>query len=477
MKIVPFLKTVESRYGRYSRFVLGHRHFAEGRDGLKPVQRRALWTMKELGLVNEAHLSVTSKISGTCQGTYHPHEDGSVSTAIANMCQMSVATPLVMGVGAWGDHDQPPGAPRYTKAYLSPYALTLFDTDELSCIPMDPNFDGTSKEPRFLPAKLPHLLINGCESLAPGYRGNIPPCSPSWVAEAIQAIIHKQPIASPKQFDYRWGGKLLSLEDTWINTGLGSAEFVPTFKLENNFIIMTSLAPRLSLESFETKIQEDPAFAGLVEEAPDTGLVRIVIHVKRGQDIQEFAKRIRAKCITRSYYSFLQIQQELINNDIDYYPQIEGPKEFLSYWVSWRKTIVIGAAKHRIAKLQSEINHINLLLRVIASRRELLKILDQSKTRDEIRNRVVALLKCSVAEANEVMLIPWTRLAHLEMEPLKLQMEKCNDAIEINNAIVSKPISRLLQDVEVAVKATEVSIVEARKLQDIKPTRNKGSKK
>lgn len=477
MNIVPFLKTVENRYGKYSRYVLGHRHFAEGRDGLKPVQRRALWTMKELGLVDEAHLSVTSKISGMTQGNYHPHEDGSVSTAIANMCQVSLSTPLVMGVGAWGDHDQPPGAPRYTKAYLSPYALTMFDADELACIPMDPNFDGTCKEPRFLPAKIPHLLIGGCESLAPGYKGNIPPCPPDWVAEAIQAIIHNKRITPPIRFDYRWGGKLLSLEDTWLNTGLGSAEFTPTFKLENNNVIMTSLAPRLSLESVETRLQDDPAFAGLVEESPNGEIVRILIHVKRGNDAKEFLKRIRAKCITKSHYSFLQIRQEYIEHDVDYYPKIEGPAKFLAYWLDWRKTIVIGAAKNRNANLQKDIAKIDLMLLVINNRRELLKILDQSKTRDDIKSRVINLLKCSAAQATEVMAIPWTRLARLEVTPLQQQRDTCIKNIKANDLIISKPIPRLLSDINHAVEAANLAIVEATKLQDVtKKPKKRGSR-
>lgn len=464
-EVIPFYKTVRKKYRLFSQFVLGFRHFAEGRDGLKPVQRRALWTMREIGAVDTPHMAKTAEVAGKTMGLYHPHEDSSISKALANMSQADMASPLVMGVGNWGSHDEEPAAPRYTSCYLSPYAMTMFDPDELSCVPMDPSFNGKSKEPRFLPAQLPHLLIGGCDSLAPGYKGNIPPCKPEWVAECVYNVIHNKPIKLPDALNYRWGGKLCSFEKSWLHSGNGTASFVPSMSIESSHrsVILKSLAPKLSINSVEANIENDPAFAGIAEESAEPGqIIRVVIRSKRGHDLTEFARRIRKACTTRDHYFFLQIRQRTGDDgDVEYDPIIQGPKQFLSEWVEWRSTIVAGAAKHRADNLRAEIVRINLLLKVIDKRRELLKILDQSKTRDDIRKRTMVLLSCSVEQANEVMSIPWPRLARLESAVLIEKREQHRKSAKENDAIVSNPMSRLETDVSAAVAAIAKSATEA----------------
>jgi DNA gyrase/topoisomerase IV subunit A len=467
MKTAPFLQTAHRKYSRYSRHVLGFRHFPEGRDGLLPVRRRALWAMHKLGTADKSHMTVTAKIVGETIGNFHPHDGSAVASSIEEMSQQSASYPLVMGVGQWGDHDQGAGAIRYTKAYLSKYATSMFDLDEMACVPLDPTYSGKGIEPRFLPVRLPHLLLGGCESLAPGYRGNIPPCNADWVAESVRKVMVGSAIKPPIGFAYRWGGRLRLLEKSWVKTGAGRAVFSPTMTLENGAIVLHSLAPHLSLASIDRKIEDDPAFAGMAEEAPTKGPMRILIRVKRGHKALDFAKRIRAVCTVSSHYSFLRIEQTGPIGDDLFDPHIEGPQAFLRYWVDWRRTIVANAAKHRIAKLNAEISRIDLMLKVIGLIDQLWLINKQSKDRSEIRMRVIKLLKCSNDEATMVMDIPWTRLATLEVPPLKKRRKECEDDVRKNQVIVRKPDAKMEADIQSTLIAIQETAKEAAQLRSV----------
>jgi DNA gyrase subunit A len=464
----PFLATARKKYARYSRHVLGYRHFAEGRDGLLPVRRRSLWAMHKIGAVDKSHMTATAKIVGATMGDYHPHEDGSISSAIAGMTQAESRTPPIMGVGQWGDHNQDMGAIRYTKAYMSRYALTMFEDDELSCVPLDPTYNGKGLEPRFLPVRLPHLLIAGCESLAPGYSGNIPPCSYGWVADAVHATMRGRTVSSPKDFAYRWGGRLIKLENSWVKTGKGVAVFSPRMSVGSGEIFLHSLAPRRSLEKIEYLIENDDAFAGMVEQPPDKGPVKVIIKVKRGHNVNDFARRIFSACKISSHYSFLSIQQNGPIGEDDYHPIIEGPRTFLAYWVDWRKTIVVGAARHRIGKMVAEINRIQFLLRVIDKRKELDRIRDQWKDNADLRVRVMKLFNCTSEQASMVIAIPWPRLAKMEAASLKGKWAECRKEVDRNRRIVSKPDGEMESNIQSTLVAIEATIKEAALLSDAK---------
>jgi hypothetical protein len=385
--------------------------------------------------------------------------NSSVFNAMVNMSQSNLKYPLIVGIGNWGSHNADAGAPRYVKCYLSKYANTMFDPDEMQCIPMDKSYNGKQDEPRYLPVKLPHLLLGGCSSIAPGFKGEIPPCNVNWVVDSLFSIVLKKKIILPKTFAYRWGGKLIKLESSWLHKGTGSAEFAPTIKIEKGVIIFSSLAPNLKLfgkDSIESRLENDAAFGGLAQEAPNKGeLIRIVIRIKRGHNIEDFYSRIVNLCKTKEHYSFLQIKQ-LINKksgDLDYEPIIQGIEDFLYYWILWRKNLVSNTAKYRIEEFRKDIKKIYLLLHIVDKRKELLKIMDNAKTRDDICKRTMIVLKCSEVEAREAMEYPWPRLATLEILPLKEKISNLEKQIRYNESIIAKPYKRLLEDAENTVDA------------------------
>ena len=465
---IPFYSSLEKRYIRYGRWILGNRHFAEGRDGLKPVQRRALWTMHEMGAVDKPHMTLAASICGTTMGSYHPHESGSIFTALVNMSQAKMATPPVIGIGNWGSHDSRAAAPRYVKAYLSPYSTTMFDRDELECIPMDTAFTGKDKEPRFLPVRIPHLLLSGCDSLALGYKGDIPPCPPDWVAESVRLTIKNQPLKLPEALNYRWGGRLRKLDDSWLKEGKGSALFTPRITTETDGVILTSLAPHLSVETVERLCSKHPEYAGLVEESPTgDGIIRIVIKVKRGTSVTEFARKVQKSCRTQMHYSFLQIRQFADDTgEIDFQPIIQGPEDYLKSWVRWRRSVVVASANLRATKARSEFARIGILIRAIDLRKELLKIMDQAKSTDDIRQRTMKLLKCGVEEANTVMGIPWPKLARMEKPPFLEKQAKLKAFAAKEDAVAEKPIPRLLENLNSAIVGIDASVKQAKSMLD-----------
>ena len=254
---------------------------------------------------------------------------------------------------------------------------------------------------------------------------------------------------------------MLKLDPQWLKDGTGSGSFVPTMKTERGAVVLTSLAPQLSLSTIASKLEREAAFAGLAEESATEGqLVRVVIRVKRGNDPVEFARVVRKVCRTTEHYSFLQINQFTAEGEVDYLPVIEGPASFLKSWVEWRTTVVVGAARHRIGRFEAEIARHSLFLRAIAKRAQLLKLLERRMSSDQMRSRVMAIVRCTEEEAREVMAISWPRLANMEGDDLKTKIAEREKAIIAEQKIVARPQGRLVIDLQSAVKSVEATLAE-----------------
>ena len=468
----PFFKTVKSKYLRYGTHVLGFRHFAEGRDGMTPVQRRVVWTLgHELKAMDQARMISKARVAGEVLGKYHPHEVGSIVGAMTGLSQAKSSAPLVMGIGNWGSWEDKPAAERYTACYLSKYAVTMFDSDELQQVPYDDSFDGNNRSPRFMPARLPHLMLHGSSSFGVGASGNIPPCQPAWVVDAMAAMLAGKPVASPKQFAYRWGGKLVSLDDTWIETGSGSGVFRPTMRLVTTpkSIVITSLAPRLNIDALITHLESKvESFGGVLSEPAPEDLLSVSILLRKGHDFEALKKAVLARVRTKVDYNFLYIDQiDGPDGEVDFNPLVNGPLVFLKEWLVWRRGIVKGAASYRIKGLQADTLRQELMIRVIDHRDQLLKVLDSYKDDADLRRRVKAILKCSDDEADIVMEIRFKKLAKLEVAGMRARIAANAKLIIENKQIVAKPDGRLMLDATGAVKALADTFVDAAELKKI----------
>lgn len=456
MKKVDFLKTAKRKYKRYGLHVLGFRHFPEGRDGLTPVQRRALWSLYSLGATDRSKKVATARAVGDCTGRFHPHEDESVYSAMVKISQAKTLAPTVMGVGNWGTWDDPAAAKRYTKCYLSKYAMTFFDSDELSQVPMDSTYDGSEKEPRFLPSPLPHLLLHGTEGIAPGARANVPPSTVDWVLKAVEATVRGKKLSQPTDFGYRYGGIVQSLDKSYIKTGRGSASFRPKIVVDEKrrAVVLHSLAPGMNPYTLDDKLSALPQYGGMSSEPSAENEICILLLCKKGHDLVEFKREVAKYARYRDSFSFFYItQSDALDQEVQYKPMVGSPRSYLQEWVEWRRKVVAGAAAHRIEALKRTIARHQLMIRVIAKRKELLAILEKGKSRDEMRTKTAKLLACSAEDADFVLNSALYRLATLEVASLKEKIAAAEKQVKENAAIVKAPDARLLADASKAAEA------------------------
>ena len=201
---LDFSEEMKNSYRDYAMSVIVDRALPDVRDGLKPVQRRILYAMKELGLSPDKPHRKSARIVGDTMGKYHPHGDSSIYDALVHMTEnYSLNAPLVDGHGNFGSMDgDGAAAMRYTEARLSPAAMTMLENLEKGLVPFAPNFDDSEKEPRVLPAMMPNLLINGTTGIAVGMATNIPPHNPGEVIDAVIAYMDRPGISVDKLMDY-----------------------------------------------------------------------------------------------------------------------------------------------------------------------------------------------------------------------------------------------------------------------------------
>ena len=201
---LDFSEEMKTSYRDYAVSVIRARALPDVRDGLKPVQRRILYAMKELGLSPDKPHRKSARIVGDTMGKYHPHGDSSIYDAFVHMTEeYSLNLPLVDGHGNFGSIDgDGAAAMRYTEARLSPAAMTMLDNLEKGLVEFDPNFDESEKEPQVLPAMVPNLLINGTTGIAVGMATNIPTHNPGEVIDAVIACMDRPGISVQKLMDY-----------------------------------------------------------------------------------------------------------------------------------------------------------------------------------------------------------------------------------------------------------------------------------
>src|SRR5210317_1124750 len=257
----------EKAYLDYSMYVILDRALPSIADGLKPVQRRIVYAMSELGLSATSKPKKSARTVGDVIGKFHPHGDSACYEAMVLMAQpFSYRYPIVIGQGNWGSTDEPKSfaAMRYTESRLAPYAKSMLQELGQGTVDWVPNFDGTLKEPVVLPARLPNLLLNGTTGIAVGMSTDVPPHNLNEVASALVHLIDN-PKATVAQLmkhvkgpDFPTGGELVSSQDDIMDmyaTGSGTLRLRASYKMEGTDIVVTSLPHQIS----GAKIQEQIA--------------------------------------------------------------------------------------------------------------------------------------------------------------------------------------------------------------------------
>ena len=423
----------ERAYLDYSMYVILDRALPHLGDGLKPVQRRIVYAMSELGLAAGAKHKKSARTVGDVIGKFHPHGDSACYEAMVHMAQdFAYRYPIVDGQGNWGSTDDPKSfaAMRYTESRLTRYATLLLQELGSSTVDWIPNFDGSLEEPTMLPARVPNLLLNGGSGIAVGMATDIPPHNLREVAKACVALLDdpdlstRKIMASIKGPDLPTGGEIVSPREDLVQmyeSGSGSFRARATYEIEDGQIVIDALPFQVSgakvQEQIAAQMQQKklPMVEDLRDESDHENPTRLVIVPKSNRvDIPALMAHLFATTdLERNYRVNLNVIA------MDGRPRVMGLKELLLEWLEFRKATVTRRLNHRLAKLNARLHILDGLLIAYLNLDEVIRIV---RTEDEPKPVLIKRFKLSDEQAEAIL---ETKLRHLaRLEEMKIREEQ-----------------------------------------------------
>ncbi|USD64897.1 DNA topoisomerase IV subunit A [Vibrio sp. SCSIO 43136] len=430
---LPMRKFTEDAYLNYSMYVIMDRALPYIGDGLKPVQRRIIYAMSELGLSAAAKYKKSARTVGDVLGKYHPHGDSACYEAMVLMAQpFSYRYPLVDGQGNWGAPDDPKSfaAMRYTEAKLSKFAEVLLGELGQGTVEWQPNFDGTMKEPQMLPARLPHILLNGVTGIAVGMATDIPPHNVREVANAAIHLIDHPKSELPdimeyvKGPDYPTEAEIISpasdLEKIY-RTGKGSIKMRAVWSKENGEIVITALPHQVSgaklLEQIANQMRAKklPMVDDLRDESDHENPTRIVVVPRSNRiDCDQLMNHLFASTDLEKNY---RVNLNMIG--LDNRPQVKGLVQILSEWITFRRETVRRRLQYRLDKVLARLHILEGLLIAYLNLDEVIEII---RTEDEPKAVLMERFGITDIQADAIL---DTKLRHLaKLEEMKIRGEQ-----------------------------------------------------
>ena len=447
---LPMAVFTEKAYLDYSMYVVLDRALPSLADGLKPVQRRIIYAMSELGLSAAAKYKKSARTVGDVLGKFHPHGDSACYEAMVLMAQpFSYRYPLVDGQGNWGSPDDPKSfaAMRYTESRLTPFAQVLLSELEQGTVEWAPNFDGTLQEPRMLPARLPHVLLNGTTGIAVGMATDIPPHNVREVAAACVRLLDKpdstvgelmKHIRGP---DYPTEAEIISPRDeirAIYNTGTGAIRARARWVRENGDIVITALPHQVSpakvLEQIAQQMQQKklPMVEDLRDESDHENPTRLVITPRSGRvDAVELMDHLFATTdLERSY----RVNLNMIG--LDGRPRVFNLKDLLGAWLKFRIETVRRRLQHRLDKVLARLHILDGLLIAYLNLDEVIRII---RREDEPKPVLMKRFKLSEAQAEAILETKLRHLAKLEEMKIKGEQKELSKEREELEKILKSP--------------------------------------
>jgi topoisomerase-4 subunit A len=430
---LPLAVFTEKAYLDYSMYVVLDRALPNLADGLKPVQRRIIYAMSELGLSAAAKYKKSARTVGDVLGKFHPHGDSACYEAMVLMAQpFSYRYPLVDGQGNWGSPDDPKSfaAMRYTESRLTPFAQVLLSELEQGTVEWVPNFDGTLEEPKIMPARLPHVLLNGTTGIAVGMATDIPPHNVREVAAACVRLLEKPDATTGELMkhihgpDYPTEAEIITPKSeirALYNTGLGSIRARARWNREDGNIVITALPHQVSpakvLEQIAQQMQQKklPMVEDLRDESDHENPIRLVI-VPRSErvDPKELMDHLFATTdLERSY----RVNLNVIG--LDGRPRVFNLKDLLGDWLKFRMVTVRRRLQHRLDKVLARLHILDGLLIAYLNLDEVIRII---RREDEPKPVLTKRFKLSEIQAEAIL---ETKLRHLaKLEEMKIKGEQ-----------------------------------------------------
>ncbi|MEX6212934.1 DNA topoisomerase IV subunit A [Providencia hangzhouensis] len=422
---LPLHAFTENAYLNYSMYVIMDRALPFIGDGLKPVQRRIVYAMSELGLSNTAKYKKSARTVGDVLGKYHPHGDIACYEAMVLMAQpFSYRYPLVDGQGNWGAPDDPKSfaAMRYTESRLSKYAEILLSELGHGTVDWVPNFDGTLNEPKMLPARLPNILLNGTTGIAVGMATDIPPHNAREVAQALVALLDKPTLnlddimAFVPGPDFPTEAEIISSRDDIrkiYQNGRGSVRMRAVWEKEDGNAVITALPHQVSgakvLEQIASQMRAKklPMVEDLRDESNHENPTRLVIVPRSNRvDLEQVMTHLFATTdLERSY----RVNLNMIG--LDNRPAVKGLVEILNEWIAYRRQTVRNRLNHRLEKVLRRLHILDGLLIAYLNIDEVIEII---RTEDEPKAVLMSRFNISDTQAEAILELKLRHLAKLE---------------------------------------------------------------
>ncbi|WP_143927541.1 DNA topoisomerase IV subunit A [Streptococcus dysgalactiae] len=438
------------RFGRYSKYIIQERALPDIRDGLKPVQRRILYSMNKDGNTFEKGYRKSAKSVGNIMGNFHPHGDSSIYDAMVRMSQNWKNREILVEMhGNNGSMDgDPPAAMRYTEARLSEIAGYLLQDIEKNTVPFAWNFDDTEKEPTVLPAAFPNLLVNGSSGISAGYATDIPPHNLSEVIDAVVYMID-HPKASLEKLmeflpgpDFPTGGIIQGADEIKkaYETGKGrvvvrSRTEIEELKGGKQQIIVTEIPYEVNKAVLVKKIDDvrvNNKVPGIVEvrdESDRTGL-RIAIELKKDADSQTILNYLLK-------YTDLQVNYNFNMVAIDHFtPRQVGLQKILSSYISHRKDIIIERSKFDKAKAEKRLHIVEGLIRVLSILDEIIALIRASDNKADAKENLKVSYDFSEEQAEAIVTLQLYRLTNTDIVTLQNEENDLRELITTLSAII-----------------------------------------
>ncbi|SUW65377.1 DNA topoisomerase 4 subunit A [Buttiauxella agrestis] len=415
----------ENAYLNYSMYVIMDRALPFIGDGLKPVQRRIVYAMSELGLSNSAKFKKSARTVGDVLGKYHPHGDSACYEAMVLMAQpFSYRYPLVDGQGNWGAPDDPKSfaAMRYTESRLSKYAEVLLGELGQGTVDYVPNFDGTMQEPKMLPARLPNILLNGTTGIAVGMATDIPPHNLREVAKAAITLID-QPKTTLDELldivqgpDYPTEAEIITPREEIrkiYQNGRGSVRMRAVWKKEDGDVVITALPHQVSgarvLEQIANQMRAKklPMVEDLRDESNHENPTRLVIVPRSNRiDVEQVMNHLFATTDLEKSY---RINLNMIG--LDNRPSVKNLLQILTEWLVYRRETVRRRLSYRLEKVLKRLHILEGLLVAFLNIDEVIHII---RTEDEPKSVLMSRFELSETQAESILELKLRHLAKLE---------------------------------------------------------------
>ncbi len=447
LKPISLHQEMQRSYLEYAMSVIVGRALPDARDGLKPVQRRILFAMHELGLTPDRPYRKCARVVGDVLGKYHPHGDQAVYDALVRQVQIfSSRYPILDGHGNFGSiDDDPPAAMRYTETRLAAISnIAILSEIDQETVDFSPNFDGSQQEPDVLPAQLPFLLLNGSAGIAVGMATSIPPHNLNEVVEALIAIIKKPSLDEEKLLeiipgpDFPTGGEILisnGIKETYTK-GKGSITMRGIAHIEEIYpgkgkhkrsgIIITELPYQLNKASWIEKLADlvnNGKVAGIadIRDESDRDGMRILVEIKRDSDPEKILDFLYQKTSLQS--NFGAILLALVNGQ----PVQLTLRKLLDNFLEFRENTILLRSNYLLKNIKNRQEIVEALIQAINNLREIISLIENSKDTAEARNNLIISLKINEKQADGILGMPLKKITSLEKTSLTNEIEILKD--------------------------------------------------